>query len=122
MEHKNIYHKLAKCGVSPKAMALFEAELKRIDNEYAEREKHFAETALHLMFSITASVMATTVWEKSAKKKLPKLIKDMWSLYKSVEMGVVDADDLDKTLQEYGGIRFEKGRIIVERGDWSDVR
>ena len=62
-----------------------------------------------LMLAIPLEVLiGDGYWEKSAKKRLPKFLDDVLSLYDSWEKGVLTIEELREDLWEYGGIRLEE--------------
>lgn len=72
--------------------------------ETKKMEAEAVEKAFLYMLAIPLNILAHEYWPKSAKKQIPKFIKEVMSLFKSVETGVVDEEDLHKVLQEYADL------------------
>ena len=84
-------------------------------------EKEAVEKAFLYMLAIPVNILAHEHWPKSAKKMIPKFISDVMSLFKSVEQGIVDEEDLHNVLQEYAGIdireEWYKNKEVKEGSD-----
>ena len=52
-------------------------------------EQEATERAFLYMLSIPLIILFEDYWQKTAKKKAPKFIEDVASLYESVQMGIV---------------------------------
>jgi hypothetical protein len=52
-------------------------------------------------------VLVNDYWEKSARKRIPKFIEDVISLYEAVQKGVVSEQQLADLLDEYAGVKIE---------------
>ena len=60
-----------------------------------------------LMLAVTMNVLGHCYWEKTAKKKLPKLMAECESLYESIEAGVISINELIQDTMEISGISNE---------------
>ena len=60
------------------------------------------------MLAIPLNVLVNDYWSKSAKKRAPKFIKDVMSLYEAVQDGVVSKDDLSDLLKDMAGIDVDE--------------
>jgi hypothetical protein len=87
-----------KKGMSPVEL-LRMREIARKEAEKMENEA--TEKALLYMLAIPLNVLVSDYWPKSAKKRAPKFVEDVLSLYKSVEAGVVTDRQLADLLEEY---------------------
>lgn len=82
------------------------AELKSKAQEDAQ--KLAVDTAFTLMLAIPLVVLTGEgYWEKTAKKRLPKFIDEVLSLYDSWEKGVLTIEELREDLWKYGGVKLE---------------
>ena len=84
------------------------AELKSKAQEDAQ--KLAVDTAFTLMLAIPLVVLTGEgYWEKTAKKRLPKFIDEVLSLYDSWEKGVLPIEELREDLWKYGGVKLGGG-------------
>lgn len=65
------------------------------------------EIALTLMLALPLKVLKDKYWVKTAKKRLPKFLDKVLSLYDSWDRGVLTMEELKEDLWEYGGIKLE---------------
>ena len=66
------------------------------------------------MLSIPLNVLVNDYWSKSAKKRAPKFIEDVVSLYESVQAGIVSDEELAGLLDDYAGIKIEAKWLEVK--------
>jgi len=91
-------------GLSPLELA----QMKAIAKKHAEAmEQEATERAFLYMLSIPLIILFEDYWKKTAKKKAPKFIEDVASLYESVQMGVVTEQQLADSLYELAGVKIE---------------
>ena len=103
MVKKNTYmpKKAKKAGLSP----LEVLQMKEIAAKHAQAmENEATEKAFLFMLAIPLNVLVHEYWSKTAKKRAPKFIEEVISLYQSVEAGVVTEQQLADLLNEYVGI------------------
>lgn len=62
------------------------------------------ERAFVHMLGITITLLANDYWSKTAKKRVPKFIEDVVSLFDSVQEGAVTEQELLEIIKEYAGI------------------
>lgn len=98
------------------------ARMKAIAKKEAEKMEQVAtEKAFLYMLSIPLIILFEDYWQKTAKKKAPKFIEDVASLYESVQMGIVTEQQLADALYELSGVKIEaewmKGRCKDEQGN-----
>lgn len=74
--------------------------------EAQKMETEATEKAFLYMLAIPLQVLAFDYWPKSAKKRMPKFIEDVISLYESVQMGIVTDEELAADLYEYSGVEI----------------
>lgn len=75
--------------------------------EAAKMEKRATEKALLYMLAIPLNVLVNDYWPKTGKRRAKRLIKDVLSLYRSVEAGVVTDRELADFLWEYAEVKVE---------------
>ena len=75
--------------------------------EAAKMETRATEKALLYMMAIPLNVLVNDYWPKTAKRRAKKFIKDVLSLYRSVEVGVVSDRELADLLWEYAEVTVE---------------
>lgn len=81
-----------------------EAEVANIKKQTRDEA---VEIALTLMLALPLEVLKNNYWEKSAEKRLPKFVDEVFSLYQSWESGEISMEDLKEDLWKYGGIKLE---------------
>jgi hypothetical protein len=90
-----------------KVYTLTQEQIDQIKREAGDKA---IDTAFTLLLAIPLEVLiGEGYWEKTAKKRLPKFLDEVLSLYDSWEKGVITLEDLKADLWEYGGIRLEEG-------------
>ena len=90
-------------GVTPLDMAKMN-ELARKHAKAMEQEA--TERAFLYMLAIPLNILVNDYWSKTAKKRAPKFIEDVASLYQSVQDGVVTNEELADLLYEYAGVKI----------------
>ena len=70
-------------------------------------EKEATEKAFLYMLAIPLNVLFNDYWQKSAKKRAPKFIEDVMSLYDAVQQGVVSDKQLANLLDELAGVKID---------------
>lgn len=64
-------------------------------------------TALTLMLALPLEVLKDKYWVKTAKRRLPKFMDNVLSLYESWDRGEITIEGLREDLWDYGGIKLE---------------
>lgn len=101
---KNQYNNARKSGLSNTDIA----KMKEIAKKSAmQMEKDAVDKAFFYMLAIPLNVLANDYWSKTAKKKMPQFIKDVISLYDSVQEGVVSSEELASLLDDLAGVKVE---------------
>lgn len=73
-----------------------------------EAKKEAISASFTLMLALPLEVLiGDGYWPKSAKKRLPKFLDDLLSLYDSWDKGILTMEALRDDLWEYGGIKLE---------------
>lgn len=81
------------------------AEVEKIRKEARDEA---VDTAFTLMLAIPLEVLiGDGYWEKSAKRRLPKFLEDVLSVYDSWNKGVLTIEELREDLWNYGGIKLQ---------------
>lgn len=83
----------------------------QIDQIKQQAVKEAVDKAFFLMLALPCEVLANDgYWEKSAKRKMPKFIDDILSLYAAYEQGVVTMEQMEKDLWDIAGVKLEVKR------------
>ena len=70
-------------------------------------EQQATDKAFLYMLAIPLNVLVNDYWPKSAKKRAPKFIDDVLSLYEAVQDGVVTDEQLRELLRDMAGLKVE---------------
>lgn len=76
-------------------------------NAAKEMQIEATETAFVDMLAIPCAVLAFDYWQKSAKKRMPEFIKEVVSLYESIQVGAVTREEIVQTFEELSGCKLE---------------
>ena len=79
-------------------------------------EKEATEKAFLYMLAIPLNVLFNDYWQKSAKKRAPKFIEDVMSLYDALQNGVVSDKQLADLLDELAGVKIDADWINKQDG------
>lgn len=101
---KNQINKARKAGISNVDLMKMKEVAKK---EAKKMESDAVEKAFLYMLAIPLNVLVNDYWSKTAKKKAPKFIEDVISLYESVQAGVVTDEELVGLLNELAGVNVE---------------
>jgi hypothetical protein len=82
-----------------------------------ELQRIATEKSFLYMLAIPLNVLVNDYWEKSARKRIPKFIEDVISLYEAVQKGVVSEQQLADLLDEYAGVKIEADWLKGESED-----
>lgn len=83
-------------------------QMKAIAKKEADRMvKEANERAFVMLLALPAMVLEADYWNKTAKKRIPKFIGDVASLYESYNLGCVTDDDIMDFLENWAGINIE---------------
>lgn len=63
--------------------------------------------AITLMLALPLEVLKDKYWVKTAKRRLPKFLDDVLSLYSAWETGLLTIEELRADLWNYGGIKLD---------------
>lgn len=84
------------------------ARMRAIAKKQAEQmESKAIEEAFLAMLAIPLNILIYDYWPKTGKKRAPKFIEDVLSLFESWELGIVTSEQLTDFLKEYAGITIE---------------
>lgn len=103
--------KAKRSGMTPMDVAYIREVARK---EAQKMEQTATERAFLYMLAIPLIVLFEDYWQKTAKKKAPKFIEDVGSLYESVQMGIVTEQQLVDSLYELAGVKIE--------AEWIDKR
>ena len=101
---KNQINRARKAGISNVDLMRMKEVAKK---EAKKLESDAVEKAFLYMLAIPLNVLVHDYWSKTAKKKAPKFIEDVISLYESVQAGVVTDEELAGLLNELAGVNVE---------------
>lgn len=101
---KNQINKARKAGISNVDLMRMKEVAKK---EAKKMESDAVEKAFLYMLAIPLNVLINDYWSKTAKKKAPKFIEDVISLYESVQAGIVTDEELAGLLNELAGVNVE---------------
>lgn len=88
--------------------ALIKAGVKaEVENIRKQARDEAVDTALTLMLALPLEVLKDKYWVKTAKRRLPKFMDNVLSLYDSWNRGVLTIEELREDLWNYGGIKLE---------------
>lgn len=91
-----------------KVYTLTQAQIDQIKQQAVEEA---VDKAFFLMLALPCEVLANeNYWEKLAKRKMPKFIDDILSLYAAYEQGVVTMEQMEKDLWNIAGVKLEAKR------------
>ena len=93
-----------KAGLSAIDMCM----IRECAKKQAEKMENSAtDNAFLYMLAIPLNVLVNDYWSKSAKKRAPKFIEDVMSLYDAVQNGVVSDKQLADLLDELAGVKID---------------
>ena len=72
-----------------------------------EARDEAVEVAVTLMLALPLEVLKDKYWVKTAKRRLPKFLDNVLSLYDSWNKGLLTIEELRGDLWNYGGIKLE---------------
>lgn len=107
-----------KSGLTPMDLL----RMKEIAKKEAEAMENVAkEKAFLYMLAIPLNVLFNDYWSKTAKRKAPKFIEEVISLYEAVQNGNVSDDELAELLDDLAGVEIEAEWLKAKKeGDISD--
>lgn len=109
---KQQYGKARKAGLSNIDLLRMREIAKK---EATKMENDALEKAFLYMLAIPLNVLVNDYWSKSAKKRAPKFIEDVISLYESVQAGVVSNEQLAGLLDDMAGVKIEASWLNREK-------
>ena len=78
-----------------------------VENIRKEARDEAVDIAITLMLSLPLKVLKDEYWVKTAKRRLPKFLDSVLSLYDNWDKGLLNIEDLIQELYDYGGIKLE---------------
>lgn len=88
-------------------VATYNLTQEQINQIKQEARDEAVNIALTLMLALPLEVLKDKYWVKSAKRRLPKFLDEVLSLYDSWNKGVLTIEELREDLWNYGGIKLE---------------
>lgn len=104
MDRRKRIRKAIQNGYSPIDVAKMQAIAR---TEAKKMEQEATEIAFVDMLAVPCSVLAFDYWPKSAKKKMPEFIKEVVSLYESIQVGAVTREEIIEEFEKNSGIKLE---------------
>lgn len=84
------------------------AKMQAIAKHQAEKmEKQASEKAFIDMLAVPCAVLAFDYWNKTAKKRIPEFVKEVVSLYESIQVGAVTREEIIEEFEKNSGIKLE---------------
>ena len=88
--------------------AVYNLTQEQIDQIKAEARNDAVDTAFTLMLALPLEILiGDGYWEKTAKRRLPKFLDEVLSLYDAWNKGVLTLEELREDLWNIGGIKLE---------------
>lgn len=88
--------------------AVIRARVKaEVDTIKKQARDEAVDIAITLMLALPLEVLKDKHWVKTAKRRLPKFMDNVLSLYDSWNKGEITIEELREDLWEYGGIKLE---------------
>ena len=92
----------------------------RAKEEYRKSNDKSIEEIFTLMLCIPTNVLISDYWEKTAERKIPKVIDDCLELYNSWTTGAVTMTEMRELTEKYGkvqlvGLNTATGKALRER-------
>jgi len=108
-----------KRGYTPLEVAQIQAIARK---ESLMLESRLSEKTFVDMLIIPCAVLAFDYWQKSADKRMPEFIKQVVSLYESMQVGAVTREEIVETFEELSKMNLETEwtKIRRENKDVSD--
>lgn len=108
-----------KRGYTPLEVAQIQAIARK---ESLILESRLSEKTFVDMLIIPCAVLAFDYWQKSADKRMPEFIKQVVSLYESMQVGAVTREEIVETFEELSRMNLETEwtKIRRENKDVSD--
>ena len=101
---KNQIRRARKAGMSNLDLLRIKETAKKAADKL---ESEAVEKAFLYMLAIPLNVLIHDYWSKTAKKKAPKFIDDVISLYESVQAGVVTDKELADLLKDMADVSID---------------
>lgn len=103
-EKKRRMKQAFKKGMTPLEVAQMQAIAK---SAAVNMEREATEKAFVDMLIVPCAIIAFDYWQKSAKKRMPAFIKEVVSLYESIQVGAVTREEIVQTFEELSGMKLE---------------
>ena len=88
-------------------VATYNLTQEQINQIKQEARDEAVEVAVTLMLALPLEVLKDKYWVKTAKRRLPKFLDNVLSLYDSWNKGLLTIEELRGDLWNYGGIKLE---------------
>lgn len=90
-------------------------EYERARSDILKHTDDLAEEILEMMLVIPTNVLVTDYWPGTAKKRIPKFIKDCLSLYNAWQEGQVSMEEMQELTAKYGNMELVDKKSVTYR-------
>ena len=112
-------------GKRTKTYTLTQEQVDKLKSDTVQRA---VDVSRALSVAVIMNILGHEYWEKTAKKKLPKLMTECESLYESIEAGVISINELIQDTMEISGIsteyfdRLQEDKMLWEKLNMNEAR
>lgn len=90
-------------------------EYERARSDILKHTDDLAEEILEMMLVIPTNVLVTDYWPGTAKKRIPKFIRDCLSLYNAWQEGQVSMEEMQELTAKYGNMELVDKKSVTYR-------
>lgn len=90
-------------------------EYERARSDILKHTDDLAEEILEMMLVIPTNVLVNDYWPGTAKKRIPKFIKDCLSLYNAWQEGQVSMEEMQELTAKYGNMELVDKKSVTYR-------
>ena len=90
-------------------------EYERARSDILKHTDDLAEEILEMMLVIPTNVLVNDYWPGTAKKRIPKFIRDRLSLYNAWQEGQVSMEEMQELTAKYGNMELVDKKSVTYR-------
>lgn len=90
-------------------------EYERARSDILKHTDDLAEEILEMMLVIPTNVLVNDYWPGTAKKRIPKFIRDCLSLYNAWQEGQVSMEEMQELTAKYGNMELVDKKSVIYR-------
>lgn len=90
-------------------------EYERARSDILKHTDDLAEEILEMMLVIPTNVLVNDYWPGTAKKRIPKFIRDCLSLYNAWQEGQVSMEEMQELTAKYGNMELVDKKSVTYR-------